>query len=80
MQNVRRYFIMTFELLAKIMAQNSVPSDVKLMSDSGWECDATEMDGIFFNRKENILVFTQCNELSQNGKTDYSSADWECLG
>lgn len=71
---------MTFELLAKIMAQNSVPSDVKLMSDSGWECDATEMDGIFFNRKENILVFTQCNELSQNGKTDYSSADWECLG
>ena len=80
MQNVRRYFIMTFELLAKIMAQNSVPSDVKLMSDSGWECDATDMDGIFFNRKENILVFTQCNELSQNGKTDYSSADWECLG
>ena len=50
---------MTFGLLHEIIKQNNIPEDVKLMSDSGWECNATEMDGVYYNREENVIVFTQ---------------------
>lgn len=50
---------MTFQMLEEIMVQNNIPKDVHLMSDSGWECDATEMDGIYYNKSRNLLVFTQ---------------------
>ena len=50
---------MTYELLTKIIEENNIPKDVKFMSDSGWECCETEMDGIFYNKEENILIFTQ---------------------
>lgn len=50
---------MTFDKLQKIINDNNIPSDVKLMSDSGWECDATEMDGVYYNQTRNEIVFTQ---------------------
>lgn len=50
---------MTLELLNKIVDENNIPKNVKLMSDSGWECDETNMDGIFYSEKENTLIFTQ---------------------
>jgi hypothetical protein len=50
---------MTFELLGKIMRKHNIPTNVHLLSDSGWEGDETEMDGIFFNKEKNELVFTQ---------------------
>lgn len=30
-----------------------------MQSDSGWECDPTDMDRIYYNRNENLLIFTQ---------------------
>ena len=50
---------MTFELLKKIIEKNNVPESVHLMSDSGWECDPTEMDGVYYNASDNIIVFGQ---------------------
>ena len=50
---------MTFKKLCEILEKNNIPKDVHLMSDSGWECSTTEMDGIYYNKKENIIVFTQ---------------------
>lgn len=50
---------MTFGLLQKIIEYHHIPSDVHLTSDSGWECDATEMDGIYYNQSKNEIVFTQ---------------------
>ncbi len=50
---------MTFELLSKIIEENNIPKNVHLLSDSGWECSETEMNGIFYNRKENKLMITQ---------------------
>lgn len=50
---------MTFDILQKIIKDNNIPSDVHLMSDSGWECSATEMDGVYYNKAKNTLVFTQ---------------------
>lgn len=50
--------IMTYELLTKIIKENNIPKNVKLMSDSSWECDETEMNGIFYNKDKNVLIFT----------------------
>lgn len=50
---------MTLELLNKIIEEHNIPKTVRLLSDSGWECSETEMDGVFYNRNENKLVITQ---------------------
>lgn len=50
---------MTFELLNKLIEENDIPKDVHLQSDSGWECDETEMDGVWYNRETNTMIFTQ---------------------
>lgn len=50
---------MTFQKLNDLITQHNIPTDVKLLSDSGWECDATEMDGIYFNKRSNTIIFTQ---------------------
>lgn len=50
---------MTFKELQSLIEQYNIPKDVHLTSDSGWECDATEMNGVFYNRKKNEIVFTQ---------------------
>ena len=50
---------MSFVELMKLLSQNNVPVDVRFMSDSGWECGPTEMDGVYYNKVENLIVFTQ---------------------
>lgn len=50
---------MTFKELQNIIKDNNIPEDVHLTSDSGWECDATEMDGVYYNKTLNEIVFTQ---------------------
>lgn len=50
---------MTFDILQKIIEKNNIPPNVHLTSDSGWECDATEMDGVYYNPIKNEIVFTQ---------------------
>ena len=65
---------MTFEKLKYLIEKYNIPSNVKLLSDSGWECDETEMDGVFYNQKENHIVFTQDFEYSNKkylGNKDY---------
>jgi hypothetical protein len=50
---------MTYKKLKEIIEKNNIPENVKLQSDSGWECDPTDMDGIFYNTSENKIIFTQ---------------------
>lgn len=50
---------MTMELLKWIIEENNIPKDVHFMSDSGWECDPTEMNGVYYNIQSNTIVFTQ---------------------
>ena len=63
---------LTFEKLSNIIEKYNIPKDVHLMSDSEWECNATEMNGILYNEKENIIVFKQdieyLNEYYSNWK------------
>jgi len=30
-----------------------------ILSDSGWECDPTDINGIYYSKKANVLIFTQ---------------------
>ena len=55
---------MTVKKFLEIVKENNIPEDVLMLSDSGWECCATVMDGIWYNKKDNQLVFTQCEYLS----------------
>ena len=70
---------MTFQELNKLVKDNNIPYDVKLLSDSGWECDATDMDGVYYNSESNIIVFTQyaskfdCYQKDNKWKMIYSN-------
>lgn len=57
---------MTFAELNKIIEENNIPHDVKLMSDSGWECGASDMDGVYYNKEKNEIVFTQRTQTRDN--------------
>lgn len=67
---------MTFELLNRIIEENNIPHNVRLTSDSGWECYATEIDGVFYNASENTLVFTQGYQKSYP-HYDGTTIDWQ---
>ena len=67
---------MKFYELVELFDKFSISEDVKLKSDSGWECSATEMNGVFYNKKENLIVFTQANGASGDV---YYNEDWVCL-
>ena len=58
--------------LKQILTDNNIPEDARLMSDSGWEYCATDMDGVYYNPKENIVVFDQSYEYSKyNNKSEW---------
>lgn len=52
---------MTFKRLSDIIKEHDIPENVRLMSDSGWECNETEMNGIWYNPELNTIIFTQGN-------------------
>lgn len=66
---------MTLGQLNYIMEKNNVHDNAKIMSDSGWECCATDCDGVYYNRTENILVLTQGKERFYE-----ESEKWDALG
>lgn len=50
---------MTLGELNKLCKSNNIPDNVKLMSDSGWECCETEMNGVYYSEELNMIIFTQ---------------------
>lgn len=50
---------MTFKELKELIEKHNIPSDVKLLSESGWEYSETEMDVVYYNKKENRIIFRQ---------------------
>lgn len=57
---------MTLGKMLHILQENNVPKSARLMSNSGWECCATDMDGIYYSKKLNIVIFTQGTEFESN--------------
>ena len=68
---------MTFATLKKIIADNDIPDNVHLMSDSGWECSVTEMDAVYYNKSKNTIVFTQ--EEAQTYEHYSVSDEWKLI-
>lgn len=77
LMNTRKENDMTFELLSNIIEEHNIPKNVHLLSDSGWECSETEMDGVFYNRNENKLVITQDGSLYD--RAWFRKDGWELL-
>ena len=67
---------MKLNKLLELINKHNISDDVLLQSDSGWECDATDMDGVYYNRKLNVIVFTQY--FSENDRY-FNELDWEML-
>lgn len=67
---------MTAGELFNIFKQYNIPDDAVLMSDSGWEAWSTDMDGIYYNKTSNMVVFTP--EIS-DCDTYFYSKDWIVL-
>ena len=72
---------MTFQKLFNILTQYNIPFNVHIMSDSGWECGPTEMNGIWYNQKENLLIFTQGGAFDEYKVEGYDldASDWQEL-
>ena len=50
---------MTINLLNQLIKDNNISKDVKLLSDSGWECSETEIGGVWYSEEYNVIIFTQ---------------------
>ena len=57
---------MTLFDLLETLNRNNVPQDAKIMSDSGWECSATNVNGLYYNAKQNTVVLVQF--VAENSK------------
>ena len=67
---------MTILELNNIILNNKISSNVIIQSDSGWECNPTDCDGVFYSKNKNLLILTQ-----DNYKTMYlrNNSDFICL-
>lgn len=68
---------MTYIELKEILKRNDIPDNVYFISDSGWECGATDMNGVYYNKKENTIVFTQ--DFSEYERKYTKENGWEEL-
>ena len=55
---------MTVKEFNELLCKYDIPENAKLKSDSGWECDATDCDTVFYNANTNTLVFTQKSTMN----------------
>lgn len=67
---------MTVGKLTQILKENNIPEDAVMLSDSGWECDATDMDGVYYNKGRNELVFTRNGDKYDHY---YNKPEWQLL-
>ncbi len=67
---------MTFKKLQSIINKNNIPKDVHIVSDSGWECGPSEMNGVYYNKAKNEIVFTQSGDKYDAYHKD---KDWKRL-
>lgn len=60
---------MTFKKLQELIEKYEIFEDVVLRSDSGWECGPTDIGGVWYNRKNNEIVFTQFSYADERDST-----------
>lgn len=67
---------MTYAELKDIITKNNIPETARLNSDSGWECSATDMNGVYYDETTNTIIFTQ---MISKYDTDYFNKI-KCVG
>ena len=50
---------MTIEKLNALIHKYHIPQDTIILSNSGWECDSTDTDGVFYDEQLNVITLTQ---------------------
>ena len=63
---------MTIGKLNEIIKKHNIPDNVVLQSDSGWECCETPMDGVWYSKELNTIVFTPNSEYDE----EYIGKGW----
>lgn len=56
------------EMIKKL---EGIPEDAIVLSDSGWEADASSVDEVFFNEDDNEIVLTQFSHSSEYDGPSY---------
>lgn len=56
------HITITFKQLSQYIKENNIPENVKLLSDSGWECGETGIRAVYYNELENVLFLYQDKE------------------
>ena len=56
---------MTYGELKYILNKNSISSDAHFLSNSGWECGETEMNGVYYNPDKNEVWFCTGDNLDE---------------
>lgn len=67
--------MITFKQLQDFIEKEGIDPDVHLLSDSGWEYGSTDMDGLYYNKKQNVIVFTQVGFMELDVTLDYKPSD-----
>ena len=49
-----------------VLKEHNIPEDVKILSDSGWECGATDIEAVYYNKKENYITLVQGDTMYLN--------------
>lgn len=66
---------MTFKELQALIENNNIPHNVKLLSDSGWECSPTDIEVGYYNKKANHLIFTRLYRDIPTSSYNYEKDD-----
>ena len=67
---------LTIGVLIDIFINNQIDSNAAIMTDSGWECDETEVDMVYYNSKTNVVMLTR---KYGNYEAYEDSDDWKLL-
>ena len=68
---------MTLNKFLKLYEKYNIDPEARLMSDSGWEIDATEMDGIYYNKEKNLIIFTQEHSQYERYDPDFDNGPFQ---
>lgn len=68
---------MTVKELVNILSSNNIPLATRIVSDSGWECQSTECDGVYYydDLYEGCVVLTQSYNKEEEEHYIYSKKE-----
>ena len=66
---------MTAKKLIDILKE--LPDNCKVMSNSGWECSPTDIEGVWYCETLNEVHFTQGGNFEDENGYDFTAGEWK---